>query len=379
MNRLHVLCLAVFGMLAFQPPALANSGAVLGIAAGLHLVLGNLLIGVGEGLLLAQIYRLSRLKCVATMILANYFSSWIGGLVILPVFLTIPKVDLNNGWFWFWVMVVVAYAMTLVLEYPFIYWRLAGRQNRVRSSMEASLITQSASYIVIFAWYWMNSRTTTFTEFGTVSPDRMSMPKDVIVYYFDSKDGDVYQARLNGSRRQRVFQLTGSRRGGDLFVEPGDLDTNRWNVVANSFDPIGLDYWGHPTNWSSFVVGSNLLAETIPHWFDDERHPYNPGLPHPWGYAGQLGTATNSPGRLYVEPSAGGGMYGSVSRNYRRIHFAYNSPFGSWKVRNAVRLPSDQILFQLGNDQICLLDPATRQVALLWRGRCPLPILELEP
>ncbi len=44
------------------------------------------------------------------------------------------------------------------------------------------------------------------------------------------------------------------------------------------------------------------------------------------------------------------------------------TPFGAWAVRNVVHLPSDKVLFQLGEDQICGFDPLKRQVALLWRG-----------
>ncbi len=45
-------------------------------------------------------------------------------------------------------------------------------------------------------------------------------------------------------------------------------------------------------------------------------------------------------------------------------------------IRNAVQLPSDKALFQLGENQICVFDPATRQVALLWRGRGPVAVME---
>jgi hypothetical protein len=45
-------------------------------------------------------------------------------------------------------------------------------------------------------------------------------------------------------------------------------------------------------------------------------------------------------------------------------------------IRNTVQLPSDKALFQLGEDQICVFDPTTRQVALLWRGRGPVAVME---
>ncbi len=44
-------------------------------------------------------------------------------------------------------------------------------------------------------------------------------------------------------------------------------------------------------------------------------------------------------------------------------------------VRNATHLPGDAVLFQLGRDQICVLDPVRRQVALLARGRGPTAVM----
>lgn len=58
------------------------------------------------------------------------------------------------------------------------------------------------------------------------------------------------------------------------------------------------------------------------------------------------------------------------------VHFSYETPSGARTVRNAVPLPSDKVLFQLGHDQICAFDPQSRKVALLWDGRGPVPVIE---
>ena len=64
------------------------------------------------------------------------------------------------------------------------------------------------------------------------------------------------------------------------------------------------------------------------------------------------------------------------------VRFSYETPFGAWTVRNAVHLPYDKVLFQLGDDQICAFDPVRRRVGLLWRGRGPVPVIgkaQVEP
>jgi hypothetical protein len=39
------------------------------------------------------------------------------------------------------------------------------------------------------------------------------------------------------------------------------------------------------------------------------------------------------------------------------------------------RQPSDKVLFQFGDGQICGFDPVKRQVVLLWRGRGAVPVI----
>ena len=46
-----------------------------------------------------------------------------------------------------------------------------------------------------------------------------------------------------------------------------------------------------------------------------------------------------------------------------------------WIVRLVTHLPTDQVLFQLGGDQICLYDPEKKQVALVARGRGPIAVI----
>ena len=74
---------------------------------------------------------------------------------------------------------------------------------------------------------------------------------------------------------------------------------------------------------------------------------------------------------------AGGGPSGFPKETGNRVRFSYETPFGAWTVRNAVHLPTDKVLFQLGDDQICGFDPVERRVALLWHGRGPVPVIEM--
>src|SRR5438094_158845 len=65
---------------------LADSGTPLLWAGTLHLLLGNLLIGILEGRLLAWLYRLKAPRAIEIMIAANYVSM-IAGILIKNLFL----------------------------------------------------------------------------------------------------------------------------------------------------------------------------------------------------------------------------------------------------------------------------------------------------
>jgi hypothetical protein len=69
------------------------------------------------------------------------------------------------------------------------------------------------------------------------------------------------------------------------------------------------------------------------------------------------------------------GLHGTNKSTAEKVHISFETPFVAWNVRNAVHLPSDKVLFQLGNDQICVYDPLKKQVALLTRGRGPIALI----
>lgn len=66
------------------------------------------------------------------------------------------------------------------------------------------------------------------------------------------------------------------------------------------------------------------------------------------------------------------GLAGTNEKTGERVHFSLEIPFAAWMARNAVQLDGDLILLQLGHDQICLLRPTQKKIALIARGKGPL-------
>jgi hypothetical protein len=370
MKSLPLLSLIALGVVALPQYALANAGTPLMWAGMLHLVLGNALIGVGEGTLLAWLFSIPKGKSIGVMVVANYLSAWLGGLFLRGAIVRALPMDLTNGWKWFWIMVVVTYCLTLALEWPFIAWCFRGAKDWFRRSLKASLVLQSASYALLFGWYWMASGTSLYTEMQVVPAAEFSLPESVLVYFIASQDGDVYSRHLVGVGERLVHDLHSTNLNDRLFVRASAASSNAWDLVARleSKDYRKPDF---------VVIRTNMQVEAAPDWRSQHTDP--PQYEGTWfsfGEAQPLGGATNGQWKFWAGFWPVEGLRASRKGTDERVRFSFETPFGAWTVRNAVHLPSDKALFQLGDDQICAFDPASRKIALLWRGRGPVPVIE---
>ena len=370
MKRPLLFVFAILCLVAFPQHAWANAGTPLMWAEMLHLVLGNAVIGLGEGLLLAWLFSVPKGKSVLVMILANYASAWLGGLFLRGAILRKLPMDLDNGWRWFWVMVVLTYCMTLVLEWPFIAWCFRGTQGWFRRSVRASLVLQSASYVLLFGWYWMASGTSLYTKMKIVAPADLSLPESVLVYFIAPKDGKVYARHLVGGDEQLIYDLHSTDANDRLLIRASTPDSNVWDLVAR----LETKNYNNP---KFVVIRTNMQVEATPDWRSTHTDP--PQYEGTWfsfGKAQALGSAKNGQWEFWAGFWPMGGLRASNKGTGERVQFSYETPFGAWTVRNAVHLPSDKALFQLGADQICAFDPTSKKVALLWHGRGPVPIIE---
>ena len=66
-----------------------------------------------------------------------------------------------------------------------------------------------------------------------------------------------------------------------------------------------------------------------------------------------------------------GHLVGDNAKKGRKVDVSLDTPFVRWDIDYPTQLPSGQVVFQLGRDQICVLDPNQRKVALFARGRWP--------
>lgn len=362
--------LLLFGLVVFPKEAWANAGTPLMWAGAIHLVIGNALIGVGEGLLLGWLFRVPRLPSVLAMVAANYASAWLGGVLIRETILAAAPMDLTNGWRWFWGMVIATYAITWLIEWPAVAWCLRSRGDWLKAGVRASFVIQTCSYVLLFAWYAIASETSLYTALRVVPPNALSLPASVSVYYITPSDGKVYRRNLGGSQPEEVRELHSVNANDRLFVRASVENTNRWDLVAR----LEAKDSEEPT-FVTLLTGLDTEIAT-----EAESGNGEPGdIRGTWfnfGETPRLGAATNSPWAFWTGFWPIEGLHGEREDTGERVHLAYETPFGAWTARNAVLLPGDIVLFQLGTNQICGLDPAKRTVALLWHGRGPVALIE---
>lgn len=371
MKRLRLFFLVLFGIFAIPQFAQANAGTPLMWAGMLHLFFGNALIGLGEGLLLGWLFSLPKLKSVLVMVAANYFSAWAGLICIISPVVQMLPLDLDNAWQWFWRMVGVTYCLTLILEWPFVAFCFSRTERWLKRSLLASLVVQTASYGLLFGWYAMASGTSLYTEMNIVEPAEMSLPETVVVYYINPTDGNVYRRPLVGGVEKKIFDLHST--GGRLFFRPNKTDAARWDLIARC---MTSDY----KNPRFVDILTDQRVETPVNKRDklDKEHGNEGSWFSMVGEAPKLGDAAESSWTFVSGLWPLQGLRAENSKTGVFVRFAYETPFGEWYIRNAVHLPTDKVLFLLGKDQICVFDPATRQVALLWRGQGPTAVVEKE-
>jgi hypothetical protein len=348
--------------------AKADAGTPLMWAGMLHLFIGNALIGIGEGLALAWLFDLGRRRCIFYMIPANYFSAWAGGLFLTTAITHSLPFDLYGAWRWLWVMVGVTYLMTLILEWPFVFICVRREPERFKKSLWGNLFVQSLSYLLIFGWYGLASNTSLYTSMNVVRPAEISVPDRGIMLFISGTNGDVYSLDLNTRRVEKSFSLHSTNRNDRLLIRPSVYNTNNWDILARLEGSSRMEP-------KLVVVCSNLTATAAQSWRDEVSPDRTTGTWRNFGHALLIGTAKKSDWNFWTGFWPVEGLHGNNSKTGETIQSSLETPFVAWAARNATHLPGDYVIFQLGDDQICLLEAATKKITLLTNGRGPVVVI----
>lgn len=350
---------------------LANVGTPLIWVTIFHLYVGNAFIGILEGAVLARVYGVSASRAIGLMILANYLSAWVGWVWLSGLLQDHADINLYNARYFMWGMVVVAYVATILIEWPFVAGCFRGREDWFRRSCSASLVVQTVSYILLSGWFYSASANSLFTDMTIVSIDQISLPSNVRIYYISDEDGDVYSLKLDSDHPEKVLDLNSRDFADCLSFEDSQVEKGTQEIVA-LLESADIN---QPKVVSTKVV---ILNEDCPQYADHDLLR-NDRFARPRSYhegEAMLGRARGNPWTFRAGYWSAQGLSGENSKTGANMRLALETPFVEWPIRHVIVLPANKVLFQLGERQICILDPETRKVAVLRIGRGAVAVIE---
>lgn len=343
-----------------------NAGTPLMWATMIHLVIGNAIIGLFEGLLIGKVFHLHKGKAVATFIVANYFSAWAGGIGI-ALLSSLLSLDLYSGRWFLWLSAALFLVVTILLEWPVIALLFRRTDCCWKRSYKASLLAQCASYLVIAAWYLLASGVDLYTR-ARVDTSLSFVSNTNAMLYFIGTDGNAYKQRLGRNKPEVIAQMSSSNRNDRLMLVPSSVE-GQWDLA------VRLET-GHRSVITNVLLRACTTngAQSGGGWAG-KAGIRNEGNWFNFGPAADLRPITD---RIWQVRTGFWAIEGLTLRNTNtaeRLHLSLETPFLQWYARNASVLPEDEVVFQLG-EQICIFDREQRRIGMVARGKGPVVILE---
>jgi hypothetical protein len=379
-RRGSVAALGALLLLVCVPAVWANMGTPLMWTTGLHLLFGNALIGIGEGALIAALFRAGRPRYILICVAANYFSAWSGAFsldstwvrgTVMPWIL--GETPLYNVPRLLVLFTAASFVMSVILEWPFIGLALGQRPRRWRQAMLASLVAQTASYAVLVPLYIASSDVSLYKAVQIDRSLAFARGVPAWVYYIGPEGGDVWRVRLGGSERSKVRDIPRVGLQAKLLARrsaasaPWDLWV-RWDTHSkeNPLEAVVL---------TAFAAGQ--VSEFAGENEDDDEH-----------LGGNVDADLRSTGARdwTVEGSAwSDGIWakgGPGPASNVRLG-SLETPWLMWQVNKPVVLPGDLVVFSLlahgSPDQIVVVGLRERRIGLLARGSGFLVALDATP
>jgi len=366
MSRNNKIVLLI-GCLFLCPAAVeANAGTPLMWLGAFHLVIGNAIIGIVEGLLIAVVFKVRKRRAVPIMILANYLSTIAGGAGTLWLGAALAgQADLYliAGVIAF--LSVLAFAFSVILEWPFCLWILRRSENRAARAWRASLLAQTVSYVFLLApLYFLASGFSLVTQTTFDKTLSFSNTNNAWIYFIADEDCFLRKVRPNGQALQKI----------QVLDKKLCLQENRYRKLIAKTDQLGAQ-----SLWltSSFLSHEDIkVVDAIP-----DKIPVDPKCLKEGACAGQFWTSDLRDVNARDWDVATGfwaieGFHGENAKTGKKFHVALETPFVMWSISNATVLPDDQAIFQIGRNQIVLMDLNTRKIGLVARGFSPAVAVE---
>ena len=375
------VCLLVF--FGLPSSALANVGTPLMWMPGIRLVFLNVIIGIGEGLIISLVFRIigkkgvGILRCMGIMILANYFSMLFGEWVLLRWIGNVrgdmlADEPLYNAPDFITFMAICALVLTIILEWPFCYRALKDKKRRVLKSLAASPLLNVLSYAFLAWAYFSMSSVSIYTELDVTRDLSFAKNKNAWIYYISTEDGDVYRIHPDGTSKELFkdvnIEIPDSKYGvsPSLLRLPSEDGKSCDLWLAGEEDRILVKNFSECE--SRPVLRSSDTGETVeaPKETDEMSfifyyRDFTEDTEPAWILSG---------GYWAIE-----GIYAENKKSEESFRAAFETPFIEWNSSHFNYVDGDQVIYQLGK-QIVLLDLDEKKIGLITAGVGPLVTLD---
>lgn len=347
------------------------------------LLVGNVLIGLLEGVILTWVFKVRWHRAVAFMIVANYVSMLAGlalfgfaGIEGLFHIVWRPTVGDYREWFWF--VLGLAFVLSILLEWPLCRLSFTPNARSWKRSLLACSVLQVVSYLLCLApilhWYediHINDTVKIVPVMSVVDGD---LP--FRVYFIDPDDGDIYRMKINGTEIEHVLHTK---------LDPGSrLLLYSQKTSIESGVPFGLFVSNKGEKSVALLQKDFALSESA------FLNPFEiiEGLSAWSTYAFAADLRPEHERSLFVrvnwdglqvaeEWTSGDGEYHGLGYwifTYSpSFDLQFKTTIGSWPCLNPTILPGDIVIFEFGG-QICALDLKQRKLALIRMGYGPVVV-----
>jgi hypothetical protein len=353
---------------------LANAGTPLMWAGAFHLLIGNLFIGILEGLLLGFVFKLPKWKSILLMIIANYFSAWVGyGLLVSCKNYFDGIITVYQAAFYLWMALFVAYLITLFLEWPFVWAAMKNQSGRLRKSIWADVFVQTASYALLaMCWYYPVSHISMIQTPELTDNLNFIKNKTVAVYYISTEDNNVYKMCLDGTNAATVNTFERKYIQPRLYLKY-DEKRKTTDFIYRTTDFISVAIKSENEKDVEVTIFPSVLNET-----ESKQRNRDHGISGDSYYKDFLCDLRDSQDRQWDIAWCDSWLsltQGKKWTGIKEIRMEMETPFLTWYIRSVTALPGDEIVFQLGN-QICVYSRPENKLALLVKGTSPIVFLK---
>lgn len=302
------------------------------------------------------------------MIMANYISAWFGGFFLMQVIGYNLEITIENGFLWLLALIFLAFLITLIIELPFFLFALRKIERFFKRGLYATVIVNLVSYLCLIGWYFLASDTSMLTRLSVVPVSEISMPNKHAIYFIASHGEGVVKSDLYGKSPTVVKSI--ATQGRDSLVVRKVSDVTYDLFLRRNRDPkdeelIAKDISSLPFRRSEREEAIDRESGVIPAPNEEFERRYGPiiklGIESAWEYWDGFGLVDMS-------------IYGKNKDGKQHFRYSLETPFWEWSVRSATHIAGDLAIFQLGDDQICVLDPSGKKIALIARGREPVVV-----